>query len=159
MPSINIGRVRQRWRGEWNNSTVYEILDAVSYQGSSYGCYVASPAGVTPTDGSKWTLLASKGDSGQPGPVGPIGETGVFDETFESVSANLKSYNPTYVYAAGKLDTVTYDLGAGQSIVKTFSYSGGKISTITLSGDTPNGINLVKAFTFTAGSLTSVTYS
>jgi hypothetical protein len=109
------------------------------------------------------------GATGPVGPAGPQGDQGIqgedgpastFVDTFETVSANLAAYNPTYAYSGGDLSTVTYDLGGGNEIVKTFSYSGGNLSTIVLSGDTPAGIDLTKTFTFDgSGNLTSIAYS
>ena len=164
MPTINIGRVRPNWMGEYSALTTYAVLDAVTYNGSSYIMKTVAPSsGYLPTNTTYWVLLAEKGDTGAAGPTGstgPTGATGSFANTFETVSANLASHNPTFAYSAGNLSTVTYDIGGGQSIVKTFSYSGGNLSKIVLSGNTPSGINLTKTFTFDgSGNLTSIAYS
>lgn len=70
------------WRGPWSVSTAYADDDGVSYQGSSYLALVPS-TGIAPgTDGTKWALLAQKGDTGPAGatgatgPAGPTGATG-----------------------------------------------------------------------------------
>lgn len=159
MPTINIGRVRPNWMGEYSALTTYSVLDAVTYDGSSYIMKTVAPsAGYVPTNTTYWVVLAEKGDTGA---TGATGADGAFADTFETVSANLAAYDPTFVYSSGSLSTVTYDLGGGDEIVKTFSYNGsGQLTTIVLSGDTPAGINLTKTFTFDGGgSLTGVAYS
>lgn len=52
-------------RGEYDNSTAYQVGDSVSYEGSSYICYVDS-TGNLPTDTAYWQIIAqgSGGDSG-----------------------------------------------------------------------------------------------
>lgn len=82
-----------------------------------------------------------------------------FDEEFETVSKNLKNYPYNLTYGVDGIDTITYNLGGGLSIIKTFNYVGGVLSTIVLSGDTPLGIELTKTFGYTGVDLTSVIYS
>jgi hypothetical protein len=92
-----------------------------------------------------------------PGIQGAKGDS--WQEEFETVSKNLKSYPAVLSYISGSLTTIVYDLGGGQSITKTFGYSLGKLVTITLSGDTPSGIDLIKTFSYTGDDLTGVTYT
>lgn len=81
------------------------------------------------------------------------------EETFETVLRNLKVYQPSFTYNVdGKSDTVLYNTNTG-TITETVNYSGIKISSIVLSGDTPSGISLTKAFNYTGGNITSFTYS
>ena len=80
-------------------------------------------------------------------------------EEFETVSKNLKSYPYTLTYGVDGVDTITYDLGGGLSIVKTFNYTLSVLTSIVLSGDTPSGIELTKTFSYTGADLTSVAYS
>jgi hypothetical protein len=56
------------------------------------------------------------------------------------------------------VDEITYTSGLN-TIVKTFGYTGDKITTITLSGDTPAGIDLIKTLTYTGDKLTSIAYT
>lgn len=78
--------------------------------------------------------------------------------SFETVNKNLKSYNSTLGYQSGVLKTITYTFGAN-SIVKTFNYTDGKLTSVVLSGDTPSGITLTKTLTYTGSDLTGVAYS
>lgn len=80
-------------------------------------------------------------------------------EAFETVSKNLKSYPYTITYGIDGIDEITYDLGGGQTIVKTFNYTLGVLTSIVLSGDTPDGILLTKELSYTGDDLTAVTYS
>lgn len=84
-----------------------------------------------------------QGPSGPQGAPGPQGES--WQETFETISRNLKAYPATLSYSGGQVTSVTYDLGGGLSIVKTLTYSGSDVSGITLSGDTPGGVSLTKS--------------
>ena len=36
MPTINLGKIRLNWLGDWSNATAYSALDAVAYNGNSY---------------------------------------------------------------------------------------------------------------------------
>jgi hypothetical protein len=88
------------------------------------------------------------------------GGTGVITDTFETVNKNLKSYPYTIAYTGNNINTMTYDLGGGDTIVKTFAYVTNKLSTITLSGILPGGVlTTIKTFTYTGNNITSVSYS
>jgi hypothetical protein len=92
----------------------------------------------------------------QQGPSGPQGES--FQETFETVSKNLKSYPYALNYISGKLTSIVYTLPVG-SITKTLNYTSGILTSIVLSGDTPSGIDLTKTLTYSGSVLTGVAYS
>ena len=78
---------------------------------------------------------------------------------YETVSKNLKSYPAVFAYnGSGDLSTITYTVPGG-TIVKTFNYTSGDLTSIVLSGSTPAGINLTKTLSYTSGNLTGVTYS
>ena len=114
----------------------------------------AFPASVLKIDRSILLVQGGRGPAGSPGPTGPE-----YTETFETISKNLKAYPYVLAFNAGKIETITYDLGSGQTIVKTFTFSGDLLSVITLSGDTPNGISLNKSLSYTGTILTGVSYS
>ena len=81
-----------------------------------------------------------------------------FQETFETVSKNLKGNPYALNYTSGKLTSIVYTLPNG-TITKTLNYTGEKLTSIVLSGDTPSGINLTKTLSYTGDTLTSITYS
>jgi hypothetical protein len=88
-------------------------------------------------------------------PAGLKGDTGDLPNTFETISKNL----------AAVAFVINYDLNSNISkliyengIIKTLSYTSGRLTQITLSGSTPSGINLIKTLFFTGDNLTSVTY-
>jgi hypothetical protein len=61
--------------GSWS-ATSFPIYSCVSYQGSSYISNAATIGTDVPGTSSKWTLLASKGDTGATGSTGSTGATG-----------------------------------------------------------------------------------
>ena len=88
-----------------------------------------------------------------------ITSTATAQETFETVSKNLKSYPATLNYSGSALSNIVYSLGM-TTITKTFNYNiGGDLTSIVLSGDTPTGISLTKTLGYTSGNLTSITYT
>lgn len=90
--------------------------------------------------------------------TGSTGSSGIGEE-FETVSKNLKSYPYVITYGVDGIDTITYDLGGGLSVVKTFNYTLSVLTSIVLSGDTPSGIELTKTLNYTGVDLTSVSYT
>lgn len=141
--------------GEYDNATSYSIGQSVSYNGSSYIALNAT-TGNPPPNTLFWQLLAEKGDKGDTGTQGPQGES--YQESYETVSKNLKSWNASFNYSSGNLVSIVYTSGA-DTITKTFNYTGSNLTSIVLSGDTPSGINLTKNFNYTGSDLTSITYS
>jgi hypothetical protein len=72
-----VGPAGLNWRGQWVSGTIYEINDAVGYNGASYFCLAATNGITTPDlDTYYWALLASQGAEGPQGPQGPAGQTG-----------------------------------------------------------------------------------
>ena len=63
MADTALGRIVIIPKGQYNSATAYTRLDAVQYQGSYY--VVLRPCtGVTPTEGQDYTLMTSKGGTG-----------------------------------------------------------------------------------------------
>jgi hypothetical protein len=76
--------------------------------------------------------------------------------SFETVSKNLDASDAVLAYDGNdNLTTITYASG----VIKTFAYTGDDLTSITLSGSTPDGIDLIKTLTYAGGNLTGVTYS
>lgn len=82
----------------------------------------------------------------------------VASASFEQVSQNLGDWAKAFAYTGDDLTTITYTK-SGDTIVKTFNYSLGKLITMVLSGDTPGGIPLTKTFTYSGDTLTNIAYS
>lgn len=74
MPTINLGRVRPNYRGNYDAATAYGVLDRVLHNGTVWEC-IAPVTGVEPsaTQGAYWVAIGTKGDQG---PKGDKGETG-----------------------------------------------------------------------------------
>jgi hypothetical protein len=80
-------------------------------------------------------------------------------QSFETVSKDLRAF-PCVLNSDGDvLTSIVYDLGGGQSVTKTFNYTGDDLTSIVLSGSTPNGIHLTKTLSYIGGSLSSISYS
>lgn len=75
--------------------------------------------------------------------------------SFETVAANLDASGAAFSYSSGDLSQITYANG----VVKSFAYGPDGLSSVTLSGALPSGINLVKSLTYTSGDLTAISYS
>lgn len=75
--------------------------------------------------------------------------------SFETVAANLDASGAAFSYSSGDLSQITYANG----VVKSFAYGPDGLSSVTLSGALPSGINLIKSLTYTSGDLTAISYS
>lgn len=91
--------------------------------------------------------------------AGPAGEDGAGAHSFETVSQNIAARPKVLNYTLGQLVSMVFNLGAGLFITKTFGYATGVLTTVTLSGDVPGGIDLVKTLSYSSGQLTGVSYS
>lgn len=82
MPTINVGRVRSVYKGDYSSSASYVVLDRVKYQGQIWECVADAPAGTAPQENAftYWVLLGVKGDKGDTGAQGPKGDTGATGE-------------------------------------------------------------------------------
>ena len=85
MPTINVGRVRPVYKGDYSSSASYVVLDRVKYQGQIWECVADAPAGTAPQENAAtyWVLLGVKGDKGDKGDTGaqgPKGDTGATGE-------------------------------------------------------------------------------
>jgi hypothetical protein len=138
--------------GEYNNLVTYNAGESVSYQGGSYAA-IQTSSGNLPTDTAFWQVLAEKGDQGIQGIQGES-----FQETYETVSKNLNSWDATINYIGTDLTTIIYSDGIS-TITKIFNYTLTDLTSIVLSGDTPAGISLTKTLIYTSGELTGVAYS
>ena len=89
------------------------------------------------------------------GATGLQGEQGSAVDSFESVSKNLSDQDSVFGFTGDQLTSITYANG----VIKTLGYTLGKLTTITLSGATPSGINLTKTIAYSGAAVSSITYS
>ena len=82
----------------------------------------------------------------------------LWTESFDTVSRNLSGYPYSITYTGTQITSSVFNLGT-TTITKTFNYSSGLLTSIVLSGDTPDGIHLTKSFSYTSGKISSVSYS
>lgn len=72
------GSMLFNWVGTYDNGTIYALKDAVNYNGSAYVMisYIGA-AGYDPVGNpGNWSLVVSKGDTGNTGDTGPAGSNG-----------------------------------------------------------------------------------
>lgn len=93
-------------RGAYNAGTDYAVGDQVSYNGSSYVMYVDAAAGTLPTDTTKWSVLASKGDTGA---TGATGAPGLVQTIVAGSNVSVDSTDPAnpVVSATGAVSSIT----------------------------------------------------
>ena len=77
---------------------------------------------------------------------------------YETVSKNLDSWDAVLSYTLGDLVTIAYSDGIF-TIIKTFNYTVGDLTSIVLSGDTPLQINLTKTFNYSGSDIVGWSYS
>ena len=125
--STRLGRVSLVPRGAYDASAVYNRLDIVEYEGSSYLVLADGVTGVTPVAGPEYMLVAEKGgkgDPGAPGAPGGKGDTGEQGETgvgVQSVERTAGDGSP------GTTDTYTITLTDGST--STFTVYNGADGT------------------------------
>ena len=78
MTTLNLGRVRPVWKGDWVSTATYLAFDFVRYtDGNVYLAVQDVPANYIPSSQSDyWVLFGAKGDVGSQGPSGSPGGTG-----------------------------------------------------------------------------------
>ena len=78
MSEVKLGRVAPIYKGEYDETTAYNALDIVYYNGRSYMAKQGTKGNALPTgtDNDYWGLIADKGEPGEPGKVGPAGPQG-----------------------------------------------------------------------------------
>jgi hypothetical protein len=123
---------------------------------------ISATAPSSPTSGDLWLRTTDYRTftwTGVQWVESSAGFVSAIGSTFETVSKNLSAYPSTLAYSGGNLSSITYALGGGLTIVKTFSYTGSNLTSIVLSGYTPGGISLTKTLTYSSGNLVGISYS
>lgn len=78
MTTLNLGRVRPVWKGDWVSTATYLAFDFVRYtDGNVYLAVQDVPANYIPnSQTSYWVLFGAKGGKGDTGSAGSVGATG-----------------------------------------------------------------------------------
>ena len=80
MSEVKLGRVAPIYKGVYDETTAYNALDIVYYNGRSYMAKQDTKGNVLPTEDNIENyycgLVAEKGEPGEPGKVGPTGPQG-----------------------------------------------------------------------------------
>lgn len=79
MPTINVGRVRAVYKGAWDKTATYTILDRVIVDELVYEAIKDVPSGTEIDNTSYWLKLSVQGPQGErglEGQQGPKGDTG-----------------------------------------------------------------------------------
>ncbi|HIE77998.1 MAG TPA: hypothetical protein EYP92_04155, partial [Candidatus Thioglobus sp.] len=72
--TIDLGKIRIQWKGDYNAAVTYELLDVTKYKGDSY-IFISTIAAAakTPDITSEWELMVSGGDQWSSGTAVPTG--------------------------------------------------------------------------------------
>ena len=78
MSEVKLGRVAPIYKGVYDETTAYNALDIVYYNGRSYMAKQDTKGNPLPTgtDNDYWGLIVDKGADGADGKIGPIGPQG-----------------------------------------------------------------------------------
>lgn len=78
MPSLNLGRVRPVYQGNYDSGRGYVALDYVADNGSTWMAVRDVPAGIAPqeNDTTYWVKIGAKGEKGDTGATGATGPQG-----------------------------------------------------------------------------------
>ena len=90
-----------------------------------------------------------------------ISSTTNYQESYETINKNLKSYNCSFNYSNNNvLQSIVYQKNDSSTITKTINYDNqGRLQSILLSGSLPTGIKLRKTFNYSAGNINRIIYS
>lgn len=92
MATINVGKVRLSFEGDYNPAVSYAVLECVLYLGESFACIQDASAGTTPTNATHWAKMSGKGDTGPAGVTGAAGPSGI--DGSDGVQGNLGPTGP-----------------------------------------------------------------
>lgn len=95
MTTLNLGRVRPVWKGDWVSTATYLAFDFVRYtDGNVYLAVQDVPANYIPSSQtSYWVLFGAKGGKGDTGSAGSVGATGSQGPAGPTGPAGTTNYN------------------------------------------------------------------
>lgn len=80
-------------------------------------------------------------------------------ETFETINKNLKQYPYNLSYTGETLTGIRYNISPSSFVNKTYTYTSGLLTNISISGMPLPSVSLNKSFTYSGEILTHITYS
>jgi hypothetical protein len=125
-----VGPAGLTWRSTWVSGTSYVANDAVSYDGASWFCILATSGTTAPDlDATHWALLASQGAQGIQGIQGIPGQQGIqgiqgspaaqtLQETVDlgnTINTSIAINNGTFDFSLSSGSAVIEQLSTGQS--------------------------------------------
>ena len=116
MPTVDIGKVRPTFAGEWDENTAYEAVTVVMFEGTAYQSAMNTPAGALPTAPNSvyWFPIGwrgKKGEDGEPGKPGDDGKPGPPGPTMP-ISDSVTSPD-SGVAASSMAVKMAYDVATG----------------------------------------------
>lgn len=95
MTTLNLGRVRPVWKGDWTSTATYLAFDFVRYtDGNVYLAVQDVPANYIPSSQTAyWVLFGAKGGKGDKGSAGSAGATGSQGPAGPTGPAGTTNYN------------------------------------------------------------------
>lgn len=77
MATLNLGKIRPVYQGQYDSALAYAAWDWVHLNGEAWIALVDVPAGIEPgTDPNVWSLFGGKGERGEKGDKGDKGDKG-----------------------------------------------------------------------------------
>jgi hypothetical protein len=122
------------WRGSWDPTTNYQKGDAVLFGGSSYiASGTPNAATAPPDDATNWSILAARGETGQPGGPGVSGYQMVQNQFTAPPNSNVThatEFCPSGTVLLGGGATLTDDHALGETGVPPDVISSGPVSSV-----------------------------
>ena len=142
MATIDLGKIKFRWRGAYNNGTAYVVDDVVESAGTSYVCILAS-TGNTPPNGTYWEVMSQKGTDADLISISGTVQGDIYYNNGSAIARLGAGTSGQFLKTLGTSANPTWaDAGGGLQSIQTFT-SGGTYTK-------PAGINKIKV-TVTGG--------
>lgn len=123
MTTVNIGKIRQVWKGDYSAVTPYTYLDFVRYSDNLWLCLQES-TGNAPAESTYWTALSVHGI------------TDIVSDTTPQLGGNLDGQD--YIISKAMLKDIGYkfvDNGNSGTTAQVFDCEDGNVQKITVTGN------------------------